>query len=46
MIHSLSSGEYDVLPDLAVVTHPLFRQALLAINANWRAPWICAQAAS
>lgn len=40
----LQFGDYDALPDLAVVTYPLFRQALLAINAIWHTPWICAQA--
>ena len=40
----LEFGEYDVAPDLAIVTYPLFRTALLAINAIWSAPWACAQA--
>jgi hypothetical protein len=40
----LEFGEYDVVPDLTIVTYPLFRAALLAINAIWRAPWACAQA--
>jgi hypothetical protein len=31
-------------PDLTIVTYPLFKAALLAINAVWRAPWACAQA--
>jgi hypothetical protein len=31
-------------PDLTIVTYPLFKAALLAINASWRAPWACAQA--
>jgi hypothetical protein len=31
-------------PDLTVVTYPLYKAALLAINAVWRAPWACAQA--
>jgi len=26
------------------VTYPLFKAALLAINAIWQAPWACAQA--
>jgi hypothetical protein len=26
------------------VTYPLFKAALLAINAIWRAPWACAEA--
>ncbi len=33
-----------VLPDLSVVTYPLFKAALLAINSIWKAPWACAQA--
>ena len=32
------------MPDLSVVTYPLFKAALLAINGIWRAPWACAQA--
>jgi hypothetical protein len=39
----LQFGEYDVLPDLSVITYPLFRKALLAINAIWCMPWLCAQ---
>jgi hypothetical protein len=31
-------------PDLTIVTYPLFKAALLAINAVWRAPWDCAVA--
>lgn len=31
-------------PDLTIVTYPLFKAALLAINTVWRAPWACAQA--
>ena len=40
----LEFAQYDVVPDLTIVTYPLFRAALLAINAIWRAPWACAQA--
>ena len=40
----LEFGEYDVAPDLAIITYPLFKAALLAINAIWQAPWACAQA--
>ena len=40
----LEFGEYDVPPDLAIVTYPLFKAALLAINMVWGAPWACAQA--
>jgi len=35
---------FDVAPDLAAVTYPLCKAALLAINAIWQAPWACAQA--
>jgi Immunity protein 52 len=35
---------HGVMPDLSVVTYPLFKAALLAINGIWRAPWACAQA--
>jgi hypothetical protein len=34
----------DPAPDLTIVTYPLYRAALLAINAVWRAPWACAEA--
>jgi hypothetical protein len=40
----LEFGEYDVAPDLAIIRYPLFKAALLAINAIWQAPWACAQA--
>jgi hypothetical protein len=40
----LKFGGYDVLPDLTIVTYPLFRKALLAVNAIWRTPWVCAEA--
>jgi hypothetical protein len=40
----LEFAKLDVPPDLAVVTYPRFKAALLAINAIWRAPWACAQA--
>jgi hypothetical protein len=38
----LELAEYDVAPDLAIVTYPLFKGALLAINANWQPAWACA----
>lgn len=41
---NLEFGEYDTPQDLAIVTFPLFKAALLAINAIWLAPWACAQA--
>jgi hypothetical protein len=40
----LSAGDEMVPPDPAIVTYPLFRAALLAINAIWQQPWACAQA--
>jgi len=40
----LEFGGDDVAPDPGIVNYPLFKAALLAINAIWRAPWICAQA--
>ncbi|HWX83948.1 MAG TPA: hypothetical protein VNZ48_10170 [Xanthobacteraceae bacterium] len=40
----LEFANLNVPPDLAVVTYPRFKAALLAINAIWRAPWACAQA--
>ncbi len=40
----LEFAEYDVATDLTIVTYPLFKAALLAINAVWLAPWACAQA--
>jgi hypothetical protein len=35
---------YIELPDLTIVTYPLYKAVLLAINTIWRAPWACAQA--
>jgi hypothetical protein len=40
----LNAGDELVPPDPAIVTYPLFRAALLAINAIWQQPWGCAQA--
>jgi hypothetical protein len=40
----LEFGDYDVAPDLDIIAYPLFKAALLAINAIWQAPWACAQA--
>jgi len=39
----LEFAAHDVATDLAIVTYPLFKAALLAINAIWLAPWACAQ---
>jgi hypothetical protein len=40
----LDAGDEMVPPDPAIVTYPLFRAALLAINAIWQQQWGCAQA--
>jgi hypothetical protein len=40
----LMAGDLMVPPDPAIVTYPLFRAALLAINEIWQRPWGCAQA--
>ena len=39
---SLMAGKYNIFPDAAVVTYPLFKAALLAINAIWPPAWACA----
>lgn len=41
---SLETGEWNVLPDPAIVTYPIFKKALLAINAIWPPVWACAYA--
>jgi len=41
---SLETGEWNVFPDPAIVTYPLFKAALLALNANWPPIWACAYA--
>jgi hypothetical protein len=40
----LQFGEWDVPPDLAIITYPLFKAALLAINNAWRPLWASAHA--
>lgn len=40
----LEFGGYHIPLDLTIVTYPLYKAALLAINENWRAPWACAEA--
>jgi hypothetical protein len=40
----LKAGDEMVPPDPAIVTYPLFRAALLAINAIWQQQWACVQA--
>ncbi len=40
----LNAGDEMVAPDPAIMTYPLFRAALLAINAIWQQPWACVQA--
>jgi hypothetical protein len=37
----LDAGDLMVPPDPVIVTYPLFRSALLAINAIWQQPWAC-----
>jgi hypothetical protein len=41
---SLETGEWNVFPDAAMVTYPIFKSALLAISANWPPRWACAYA--
>lgn len=41
---SLETGDWKVFPDPAIVTYPLFKAALLALNANWPSIWACAYA--
>lgn len=40
----LETGAWNVFPDPAVVTYPLFKAALLALIKNWTPTWACAQA--
>src|SRR5262249_54686198 len=40
----LEFGRKGRPPDLTTVTYPLYKAALLAINATWRAAWACAYA--
>jgi hypothetical protein len=40
----LKAGDEMVPPDPAIVTYPLFRAALLAVNAIWQQQWACVQA--
>jgi hypothetical protein len=40
----LKFADFDVAPDLTIVTFPLCKRALLTINAIWQAPWACVQA--
>ncbi len=40
----LRAGDVMVAPDPAIVTYPLFRAALSAINAIWQQQWACVQA--
>jgi hypothetical protein len=41
---SLESGGYKVFPDPAIVTYPVFKATLLAINSIWPQAWPCAYA--
>jgi hypothetical protein len=40
----LQAGEPDMFPDPAIVTSPVFKAVLLAINAIWPPAWACAYA--
>jgi hypothetical protein len=40
----LNAGDEMMAPDPVIVTYPLFRAALLAINAIWQQHWACVQA--
>jgi hypothetical protein len=40
----LQTGYWKVPTDPAIVTYPLFKAALLAINSIWPPPWACAHA--
>ena len=40
----LQAGQYRIFPDPTVVTYPLFRAAMLDINAIWPPSWACADA--
>lgn len=40
----LELGGFASASDLAVVTYPLYKAALLAINTSWPPPWACAYA--
>jgi hypothetical protein len=42
----LQTGEWPDLPDPSIVTYPIFKAALLTINAIWPPPWACAYAYS
>lgn len=41
---AFETGRYKVAPDPAMVTYPLFKAELLAINAIWPPAWACAYA--
>jgi len=43
---SLESGNFKVFPDPAIVTYPVFKAALLALNSSWPPAWACAYAFS
>jgi hypothetical protein len=40
----LETGDWKALPDPALVTHPIFKNALLTINTIWPPIWACAYA--
>ena len=41
---TLETGDWKVFPDPAIVTYPIFKAALLALNAIWLPPCACADA--
>jgi hypothetical protein len=41
---SLRAGDFGFDPDPTIITYPVFRAALLAINAIWPSLWACAHA--
>jgi len=41
---SLEAGDFGAPPDPATVTYPVYKAALLGINAIWPAHWACAYA--
>jgi Immunity protein 52 len=43
-ITSLQTGDWKVPPDPSIVTYPIFKNALLAINAIWPPVWASAYA--
>ena len=40
----LEAGDFKAPPDAAMITYPVFKAGLLAINTIWSPSWACAQA--